>query len=173
MEAKVLVAYASKYGGTAEIAEKIGEAINGAGVQADVLEVSEVKDVTPYQAVVLGSAVYIGQWRKSAVKFVQKTEARLAERMVWLFSSGPVEEGDPVEKLDGWRLPEKIKPQVERIHPRDIIVFHGSVNLDKMNAFERYMFEHAKEPVGDFRDWEAIKAWAEGIAAEVKEKAPA
>jgi menaquinone-dependent protoporphyrinogen oxidase len=59
METNILVTYASKNGATAEIAEKIGEALRHAGLQADVLPVSGVRDLNPYQAVILGSAVYI------------------------------------------------------------------------------------------------------------------
>ena len=101
MDVQVLVAYATKYGATAEIAEKIGQALRGAGLSADVLPADRVSDLTPYQAVVLGSAVYIGQWRKEAVKFLKANETVLAEKPVWLFSSGPSGEGDPVELGQG------------------------------------------------------------------------
>jgi menaquinone-dependent protoporphyrinogen oxidase len=86
MDKQVLVAYATKYGATAEIAEKIGQVLRQAGLRADVLPVDRVKDLTPYDAVVVGSAVYTGQWRKTAVKFLQANETALARRQVWLFS---------------------------------------------------------------------------------------
>ena len=86
MEKKVLVAYASKYGATAEIAEKMGEVHRQAGLSTDVIPADEVSDLTPYEAVVLGSAVFIGKWRKQAVKILQANEKMLAERPVW---SGP------------------------------------------------------------------------------------
>ena len=65
----------------------------------------DVRDLSEYDAVVLGSAVYIGGWRKEAVKFLKDNEGALAERTVWVFSSGPAGEGDPVDLLDGWRFP--------------------------------------------------------------------
>ena len=89
MNTQILVAYATKYGATAEIAEKIGQVLREAGLRTDVLPVDRVSDLSPYQAVVLGSAVYIGKWRKEAVKFLQANEKALAEKLVWLFSSGP------------------------------------------------------------------------------------
>jgi menaquinone-dependent protoporphyrinogen oxidase len=89
MDGQVLVAYATKYGATGEIAEKIGQVLRQAGLDADVLPVEQVSDLTPYKGVVLGSAVYIGRWRKEAVKFLRTNEKMLAERLVWLFSSGP------------------------------------------------------------------------------------
>jgi menaquinone-dependent protoporphyrinogen IX oxidase len=61
MDIQILVAYATKYGATAGIAEKIGQVLRQAGLLTDVLPVDRVSDLTPYEAVVLGSAVYIGK----------------------------------------------------------------------------------------------------------------
>jgi len=101
MEIGILVTYASKYGAMSEIAEKIGQVLRQAGLQADVLPVNRVSDLTPYKAVVLGSAVYMGQWCKEAVAFLKTNEKLLAERPVWLFSSGLMGEGDPVQLTKG------------------------------------------------------------------------
>jgi menaquinone-dependent protoporphyrinogen oxidase len=168
MDIQILVAYATKYDATAEIAEKFGQVLRQAGLQADVLPVDQVSDLEPYKAVVLGSAVYIGQWRKEAVRFLQANEKMLAERPVWLFSSGPTGEGDAVELLKGWRFPEAQKPIVDRIRPREIIVFHGALDPEKMNFIEKTVIKNVKAPVGDFRDWDAITSWAASIAEALK-----
>ena len=102
MNAKILVAYASKYGSTKEIAEKIGQVLTDAGFAVDVLPADKVADVAPYQAVVLGSAVYSGNWRKAAANFLKANEKALAGRPLWLFSSGPTGKGDPVDLVKGW-----------------------------------------------------------------------
>jgi len=149
MDIQILVAYATKYGATAEIAEKIGQVLRQAGLPTDVLPVDRVSDLTPYEAVVLGSAVYIGKWRKEAVKFLQTNEKMLAERQVWLFSSGPVGEGDAVELTEGWRFPKAQQPLADRIRPRDIVVFHGVINMNKLNPIEKWMFKKFESPVGD------------------------
>jgi len=164
MEKQVLVAYASKYGATAEIAERIGEALREAGLATDVLPADRVGDVTPYEAVVLGSAVYVGRWQKQAANFLKANEEYLAERPVWLFSSGPTGEGDPVELAQGLHFPKALQSIADRIQPRDIAVFHGDVNPEKVNFFEKWMIKNVKAPLGDFRDWEAISAWATAIA---------
>jgi menaquinone-dependent protoporphyrinogen oxidase len=169
METRVLVAYGTKYDATAEIAEKIGEVLRQAGLPTDVLPVNRVGDLSAYQAVVLGSAVYIGQWRKEAAKFLKANEQALAGKAVWLFSSGPLGEGGPVELLQGWRFPGKLQPIADRIQPRDIAVFHGAVDADKLNVIERWMLKNVQSPVGDFRDWDAIASWATGIAEELQE----
>jgi menaquinone-dependent protoporphyrinogen oxidase len=130
--------------------------------------VKEVDDLTPYDAVVLGSAVYIGKWRKEAAQFLQNNEQALAERPVWLFSSGPTGEGDPLDLVKGWTFPEKLKPVADRIKPRDITVFHGAIDPQKLNFFLRWMIKNVDSGIGDFRDWDAINAWAEGIADSLK-----
>jgi menaquinone-dependent protoporphyrinogen oxidase len=173
VDSKVLVAYATKYGATAEIAEKIGEVLRQAGLAADVVPADRAGDVSGYLAVVLGSAVYIGQWRKEAAKFLQANESALAGRPVWLFSSGPTGEGDPVELLQGWHFPGKLQPIADRIGAREITVFHGAVDAGKLNFLERWMLKNVPSPIGDYRDWEAVTAWAAAIAEELQGQASA
>jgi len=170
MDVRVLVAYATKYGATAEIAEKIGEVLREAGFPNDVLSADKVADLTPYQAVVLGSAVYIGQWRKEAAKFLEANEKALAERPVWLFSSGPTGEGDAVELMKGWSFPEAQQEVADRIGPRDIAIFHGAVDTQKLSLPERLILRGVKAPTGDFRDWETITIWATAIAEELNKE---
>ena len=165
---KVLVAYGTKYGATAEIAERIGQVLRQAGLDAEVLLAERVGDVQAYRAVVLGSAVYIGQWRKQAAAFLKANEQALAGRPVWLFSSGPTGEGDPITLAQGWRLPTGLQPVADRIKPRDIAIFHGSANAQKMNFIEKWLLKNVKAPAGDYRDWDAITAWATSIAGALK-----
>lgn len=169
MDKQVLVAYATKYGATAEIAGKIGRVLRQAGLPTDVLSVEHVSDLTPYTAVVLGSAVYVGKWRKEAVQFLEDNEELLADRQAWLFSSGPTGTGDPVEIMNGWRFPEALLPFADTIRPRDVAVFHGDLNVKKLNFLEKWVINNVKSPIGDFRDWDAITTWATTIANELKE----
>jgi menaquinone-dependent protoporphyrinogen oxidase len=168
MDNGVLVVYASKYGATTEIAEKIGDVLRQKGLEVNVSPVGSAGDPASYQAVILGSAAYIGQWRKEAVKFLNANEKSLAGKPVWIFSSGPTAEGDPIELVKGWRFPEKLKPVIDNIKPRDITVFHGVLDVNKMNFIEKFMINKIKAPLGDFRDWDSIMAWAISIADELK-----
>ena len=168
MEKRVLVAYATKYGATVEIAEKIGEVIRNNGLQVDVLPAKQVKELKPYSAVIVGSAAYIGQWRKEAVKLLKENENTLSTLPVWIFSSGPTEDGDPVKAMNGWLYPKSIQLVIDSIKPRDITVFHGVINREKLNFLEKWMLKTVKAPIGDFRDWEAITAWANNIASDLK-----
>lgn len=174
MDKHVLVTYASKYGATKEIAEKICKVLSEAGISTEMMSVEQVRDIDPYQAVILGAAVYIGKWPKEAVKFLQANEQILAGRMVWLFSSGPTGEGNPVQLLEGWQMPEDVKPAVSRIHPKGITVFHGHINPEKVNFIEKWAVKSlVKKPMGDFRDWNAITAWTTRIGEVLRSSKPA
>jgi len=168
MNKTILVAYASKHGATAEIAKKIGEILTEAGFQTALADAKTIRELSPYQAIILGSAVYFGQWRREAVKLLKANEQILANKPTWLFSSGPAGEGDPVKLLNGWRFPSGQQEIADRIQPRDIAVFHGAVDPDKLNFFEKWILNNVKSPVGDFRNWETITAWATAIAEALK-----
>jgi menaquinone-dependent protoporphyrinogen oxidase len=164
----ILVAYASKHGATEEIAYKIGEVLKQQSLQADVQPADRVVTLKNYRAVILGSAVYAGQWQKSAVNFLETYERQLAEMPVWFFSSGPTGTGDPVELMKGWRFPTAQQPLANRIQPRDIALFHGEIDMTKINFAERLIIKGVKAPTGDYRDWEAVTTWAKGIAESMK-----
>jgi len=164
MGMRVLVAYASKYGSTAEIADRIGQVLHEAGLTVNVVQVDQVADLLDYEAVVLGSAVYAGQWREGAVTFLEAQKQVLGHLPVWLFSSGPTGEGDPVQLMKGWRFPEAQRATAERIQPRDIAFFHGRLDVDHLNFGERLIVKGLKAQLGDFRDWGTIDAWAATIA---------
>jgi menaquinone-dependent protoporphyrinogen oxidase len=170
MNTRVLVAYATKYGATAEIAEKIGEVLRSEGLQAEVQPADRATDPGAYATVLLGSAIYAGQWRKEGLKFLETHEQTLSGMPVWFFSSGPTGEGDPVELINGWRFPEAQQPIADRISPRDMAVFHGLIDGDKVNFAEKLIIKALKAPFGDLRDWEVITAWATTIAEELKQE---
>jgi len=125
----VLVAYASKRGSTAEIAEAIAETLRQSGVSADCIEAGKVGTVSSYDAVVLGSAVYIKRWQGDAKHFLRKHDKELAQRPFWVFSSGPV--GDPSSDADpSWLEPPKIIEEVTRLGAREHVVFGGRLPVD-------------------------------------------
>ncbi|MCK6628275.1 MAG: flavodoxin domain-containing protein [Anaerolineae bacterium] len=163
---KVLVTYASKYGSTAEIAEVIGKELIKREYEVEVKPISEVGSLAEYDGFVIGSAVYAGSWLKGATKFLRTHQEMLASRPVWLFSSGPTGEGDPNEIMSGWTFPENLASVREAIKPRDVILFHGYINLDKLNFGEKMVIKSVKATVGDYRDWLVIRTWASMINLE-------
>ena len=97
---------------------------------------------------------------KEAVKFLKAKQKALKEKQVWIFSSGPTGEGDPVELLEGWKYPKKLERIIESIAPKDIAVFHGAVFTESLTPIHGWMIRNVNSPVGDFRDWEMIASWA-------------
>ena len=170
MSDKVLVAYGSKHGMTAEIAERIAKVLRGQGIEADVASADRAGAPAGYRAIVLGAGVYAGMWRRQAAKYLKAHEAELAAMPVWLFSSGPTGAGDLEKLLGGWTFPAGLRPVAERIKPRGIVVFRGAFDAARASFFERWIIKKVKAEAGDFRDWAAIEAWAAEIARALKGK---
>jgi menaquinone-dependent protoporphyrinogen oxidase len=172
---RVLVAYATRHGATAGIAERIASALTAAGLPAEARPVEDVTNVAPYDAVVLGGAAYMFHWLKPAVAFSRNHRKELAARPVWLFSSGPLGT-DQVDK-DGKNVLQTTRPKefdelTELLHPRGEQVFFGAYDPDAppvglVERFVQHMPAAGAMPAGDFRDWPAIDAWAAQIAAEL------
>lgn len=121
----------------------------------------------------MGSAIYVGKWPRQAVEFLRTHEKALAGMPFWLFSSGPTGEGDPLKLVEGKRLPDDVLPVVQHIHPREITVFHGNIDPDKVNFIERWAIKSlVKKPFGDYRDWDSIVDWSNRIAAALKHVEP-
>jgi len=168
MTEKVLVSYASKYGSTAEIAQKITQQLQKRGISVTLLPVDEVTDLEEFSAVVLGSAVYAGQWRKPAADFLKERAGELAARKVWLFSSGPTGVGKPEDLMHGWRFPENLQPVADQIQPQETAFFHGALEEEKLGFAEKLIVKGLQAPLGDYRDWERISGWAAEIADRLR-----
>lgn len=165
---KLLVTYASKYGSTAEIGEVIGKELRKRGYEVEIRPVDQVDRPEEYDGFVIGSAVYAGSWMKSAAKFLRTHQELLAGRPVWLFSSGPTGQGDPNELMDGWSFPENLVKVREKIRPKDVILFHGQLDLNKLNFAEKMIVKSLKATLGDFRDWLVIRGWARRIDLDLQ-----
>jgi menaquinone-dependent protoporphyrinogen oxidase len=172
---KVLVAYASRHGATAGLAERIAAVLREADLAAEARPVTEVTDVESYDAFVIGSAAYMFHWLKEATRFVKRHHARLADRPVWLFSSGPLgmdqvdEQG--VDVLEATR-PKEFDELAALIHPRGTQVFFGawdpeSPAIGLAERLVRHMPGYDSTPAGDFRDWAAVDAWADAVARQL------
>jgi menaquinone-dependent protoporphyrinogen oxidase len=182
---KVLVAYATRHGATRGIAERIAQRLEKNGLDVTLKPVKEAEQADTYDAFVIGSGAYAFHWLGEATAFVRQHQALLASRPAWLFSSGPV--GDQKVDAKGRDVLESSRPKEftelqAKIHPRDEHVFFGAYDPDAepSGIAERFMkgFMHFMPsvrdalPAGDFRDWLAIDAWAEGIANELKAAQP-
>lgn len=160
---RVLVAYGTKHGATAQIAEAIAGTLSAAGFAVDVQRARRVRSLSTYGAVVLGSAVYAGRWRREALRLLRRSE--LGERDVWLFSSGPVGEdkGDPAQ-LERFTRPPRVQQMAAEIGAHEHVVFGGMVD-DDAGFIRKKMARKIPPELRDRRDWDAIDAWAQTIAA--------
>ncbi|MGY1782552.1 flavodoxin domain-containing protein [Geodermatophilus sp. SYSU D01036] len=163
---RVLVAYASRHGSTREIAEALarglGEAPAGRPVDlyAAALPAESRPDPAAWDAVVLGSAVYAGRWLPPAQELAVRCAGVLRRRPVWLFSSGPI--GDPPYPPDE---PQDAAALAALLAPRGHRVLPGRLDRSLLGFGERAMVTAMRAPVGDFRDWDAVRSWADEIAA--------
>ncbi|WP_028927856.1 flavodoxin domain-containing protein [Pseudonocardia acaciae] len=156
--AEVLVAYATKRGSTEEIASVIADEIGERGPRVHLRDAREVHDLLGYHAVVLGSALYNGRWQRPAVRLLRQHLAELARMRVWLFQSGPLD-----ERVHPPTTPRAVLRLLPRIGADPPITFAGRLDAGTARGFiARKMVEHGR--AGDFRDWDAIRAWAAGIA---------
>ncbi len=162
----VLVAYASKHGATKEIAEAIASGLRENGLAVDCREVGDVRDLAGYDAVVLGSAVYMKRWRGEAKAFLRSRADELSQLPFWVFSSGPV--GEPAKTPNGsWLEPPRVMGRVEHLGAREHVVFGGRVPADPHGPIERAMAKGTPPAYRDMRDWDAVRAWTERIASEL------
>lgn len=165
MVLNVLVAYATRHGGTASLADEIGSALDdhlgAAGLPAfvDVLPVEHVRSVNRYDAVVVGSAVYLGRWPSSARRFMLRNSVALAARPVWLYSSGPVGDVPSSEPLPGCVLDLK-----RLIEARGHRQFSGRLDRGSLRLAERLVVRLTHARYRDDRDFLAVRSWAATIA---------
>ncbi len=171
----VLVAYATHHGATREIAEGIGATLGQSGLHVSVEQVDRTRDVSGYDAFVIGSALYCG-WLKEATEFVRRNRATLARHPLWLFSSGPLGTSptDPQGRdVRTTAVPREIVELGNAVRARDHHVFFGAYDpaakpvgfLER--AFRLVPNNAAILQAGDFREWGEIKTWAATVAGEL------
>lgn len=162
---RMLVAYESRNGATAEIAEAIAGELRRHGLQVDCARAGDVRGALDgYDGVVLGSAVYMRRWRRGARAFLRRHAAELERLPFWVFSSGMVGEAEPDP---AWLEPAAIVARIERLGAREHVVFGGRVPEHPRNPIEKAMVRDTPAEVADLRDWDAIRGWAAQIAGAV------
>ncbi len=158
-ELRMLVAYSSVHGSTAEVARAVALTLCRAGIEADVLPVAEVQDVTGYDGVVLGSAVYGGKWRVDALQFVDRFSPELRERDVWLFQSGPL--GHSAQAIMR-SLPLNVSIFAESVGAKGYATFGGKLDGQGGDPVAKFLARAGF--AGDFRDFGEIRLWVEDVA---------
>jgi menaquinone-dependent protoporphyrinogen oxidase len=158
---RVLVTAASRHGATHEIAEAIAAGLARRGVEAQARTAEELTTLDGYDAYVIGSAVYIGRWLDRARELVEANAAPLASHPVWLFSSGPL---GPPEHLKPEGDPVDVEALIEATDAVEHRVFAGRLDRTLLSLPEKALVVAVRAPEGDFRDWEAVDAFAARVA---------
>lgn len=182
--AHVLVAYVTHSGSTAEVAAAIGEELKGLGHQVDVLATSAVQDLSGYDAVVAGGLLYRFGWHPEMIAFLNGHRMDLQGKPLALFVTGlrpatptdgegmpcPVYAYDVPDVASSQALAASLKnalPLIEALGPRSLAYFRGKVDPSALRLPERLVMwlimRISRMQPGDYRDWEAIRAWARGL----------
>ncbi|MFI8100816.1 flavodoxin domain-containing protein [Streptomyces sp. NPDC086023] len=159
---RVLVAYGTRHGATAGIAEEIGRTLREDGLDAVVLPADDVADVRSFDAVVLGGSLYAGHWSGKAKRCAERNEQYLRHRPVWLFSSGPVDSSAEQHEIPPVKA---VARQMERLGAREHMTFGGSITDSTPGFIAKAMVRQGKG--GDFRNPERIQTWAHHIGREL------
>ncbi|MER6611995.1 flavodoxin domain-containing protein [Streptomyces xantholiticus] len=163
MPRSVLITYGTKNGSTAEIAASIATVLRDEGLETEVRPPSEVEDVLPYDAVVIGGALYMGRWHRDARRFTRQHAQALCRRPVWLFSSGPLDPSASeryIPPVAGARRAQR------RTDALGHVTFGGRLVAGAKGRMAKAILDEGRG--GDFRDLNRIAQWAGAVAAEIK-----
>jgi menaquinone-dependent protoporphyrinogen oxidase len=164
MSNSILVAYATKHGSTREVAEAVAATLAEQGTAVEVRPAAEVTDVGPYDAVVLGGSLYMGHWHRDAVRFLRRHDVELAALPVAVFAMGPrtLENND----VEGARMQlDHALAKVRDFEPVEVAIFGGVIRPETLR------FPLNRISASDARDWDAIRAWSERVAAVLTQRA--
>ena len=170
---KILVAYASFCGSTGGVAEAVGQGLCARGAQVDIRLMKNVNALSSYDAVVLGSSVRSASWLPEAIEFVEKNQGHLTRIPVAYFLTclALVKDTEESRRLARSYFSPVLKA-VPAVQPVDLGTFAGVLDYSKMNLIYRMIMQSKMKdkgvPEGDFRDWNAIRAWAEGLGSPLR-----
>ena len=158
----VLVAHGSKLGGTQGLAEMVADSLRAEGFEAEVRPAREVRDVSPYDVVIVGGALYAFRWHRDARRFVKRHTAALRRLPTYFFSSGPLDDSATAKDIPPVRGVQRL---MERVGGRGHVTFGGRMPADA-TGFPAGKI--AKDHAGDWRDPDHVRAWVRSIVGELR-----
>ena len=165
---QILVTVASRHGATAEIGSSIAKVLMADGHAVDEIAPDEVPDVSRYDAVVLGSAVYTAHWLPAARELAARCAEDLRQRPVWVFSSGLATQ--PAASANS---PHELLALMNDIGALGHRAFAGRLQRSELAFAERALIAGARAKEGDHRDFAAVEAWARQIVQHLHALRPA
>ncbi|MBS2961519.1 hypothetical protein KGA66_00575 [Actinocrinis puniceicyclus] len=167
---KVLICVASRHEATAQIAEVLARTLSDRGLDVRTLQSGSATaaDVDDCDALILGSAVYLGRWMAEARDLVDRVGGQLNGKPVWLFSSGPV--GDPPQPAPDAAL--DMSELISATAAQEHRLFGGRLARKRLGVVERTLVAVMRVRDSDNRQWEQIRAWGEQIAGRLRATSP-
>ena len=162
MTRKVFVVHATKMSATAGIATAIAAELRKGGHEVDICEASGAGSIARYDAVILGSAIYLRRWRPEAVAFLRKHVRELRDRQVWLFHSGPI----GPDKDQAQAMPRNVARLARKIGATPATTFAGRLEPDTARGFLAKRIARGNL-AADSREWARITDWADDISAAI------
>jgi menaquinone-dependent protoporphyrinogen oxidase len=172
MSASILVAYATSYGSTQEVAEDITATLREQGLDVDIQPMRNVRTLAEYRAVVLGAPLYMFRWHKDARRFLSRHRTDLTERPVAVFALGPLSNTNEKGWQDCRAQFKKELAQFPWFTPVALELFGGKFDPTRLRFPYKYLPALKQLPAGDIRDWAAIRAWASSLVAKLESALP-
>jgi menaquinone-dependent protoporphyrinogen oxidase len=172
MQSSVLIAYATRSGSTAEVADAVAVGMQESGVAAEVLPVHQINSLVGREALVLGAPLYIGHFPKEFHQFLRLHRDALHGMRPWLFVVGPTR-NQSKDFEDARRQAEKQLASYPWLHPAELRIFGGRWSMQEL-PFPFSLMRRipgnplSKVPAEDIRDWAAIREWSMGIARRIR-----
>lgn len=163
MSNSILVAYASKYGSTQQVAEAVTATLREHGLAVDLLPASQVRSVEVYRAVVLGAPLIMVHWHKDALHFLTQFQKALVKRPIAIFALGPVTAGAEKEFTTAHEQLDKELAPFAWLRPIAVEIFGGKFDPSKLGFPLTLLPAVRNMPASDLRDWAAINRWADDL----------
>ena len=165
MSARILVAYATRNGSTAEIAQAICKELISAGYTVDLSEIKKISTLAGYAVIVIGGPLYMGSVDSAVGKFVGNNHEQLQKMPVAVFVVGLAPKNPDPGAVEAAMA--AMRKSLGPVTPVSSVLFAGKLDPAKVNFVMRKFLEMAKIPAGDFRDWGAIAAWARELPVKM------
>ena len=165
MSASVLVAYATRYGSTQEVAEAVAATLRERGLEVDFQPMRDVRNLDQYRALVLGAPLYMFHWHKDALQFLAQHRSALTARPVAIFALGPFHADEKEFQV----VREQLDKELARFPwftPAAIEIFGGKFDPEKLTFPHNLVPALKNMPASDIRDWTAIRAWASDLVTQ-------
>jgi menaquinone-dependent protoporphyrinogen oxidase len=184
---KTLIAYGTRYGATAGTSQEIAKILTEQGFEVKVADLKEekIKDISPYELIVVGTGVAMGRWTGETEDFLKKHEKELSQKKLALFISSmktvPEREGKTADLETAKKFDIDNKLPKYSFQPISVGFFGGVLNYNKMNflfkktfgsmkeRLEKDGFKESEPGVYELRNWDEIRSWAKELVEKARQ----